>query len=199
MDKKSFRVSCINKLKKIGKKSHYLKDKKVNRWLYKKIKSKKCKVVMLYIPLKIEINISDLIKWLRKENVTVLVPFMVGKSFRLVEYRLPLNIKKFSIKEPNISNKIYKKIDLAIVPIIGIDKEFRRIGFGKGFYDRFFEVNSAYIKEVLFIGREACIASENITDNYDVQGDSYVTSNKVFIKNNSKNNIKKKSRSLLLE
>ncbi|MCK5855539.1 MAG: 5-formyltetrahydrofolate cyclo-ligase, partial [Sulfurovaceae bacterium] len=142
----------------------------------------------------IEINISDLIKWLRKENVTLLVPFMVGKSFRLVKYRLPLKIKKFSVKEPNNSIKIYKKIDLAIVPVIGIDKTFRRIGFGKGFYDRFFGEKSIEIKEIVFIGREICISDKNITDDYDVEGDIYLASDKVFIKDSSKNSVRKKSR-----
>ena len=182
MDKKSFRLLCLNKLRKNSAKSYYLSDKKVNRWLYKEIKKRECKVVMLYIPLEIEINISGLIKCLRKENVTVLVPFMVGKSFRLVEYRLPLKIKKFSVKEPNISTKVYKKIDLAIVPVIGIDKTFRRIGFGKGFYDRFFGKSSTHIEEIFFIGRETCISNKDITDDYDVQGDIYITSNGIFLK-----------------
>jgi len=194
MDKKSFRVSCINKLKKKSQRGNYFLDKKVNQWLYREIKERACKVVMLYIPLSIEINISDLIKWLRRENVTLLVPFMVGKSFRLVKYRLPLKIKKFSVKEPNNSTKNYKKIDLAIVPVIGIDKTFRRIGFGKGFYDRFFWEKSIEIKEIVFIGREMCISDKNITDDYDVEGNIYLTSDYIFIKDSSKNNIIKKLR-----
>ncbi len=191
MDKKSFRASCLTKLKKNRASRYYASDKKISKWLYREIKDREVKVVMLYIPLKIEINISNLIKQLRKENVIVLVPFMVGKSFRLVKYRLPLKIKNFSVKEPNISTLIYKKIDLAIVPVIGIDKTFRRIGFGKGFYDRFFDNNSTHIEEIVFIGRETCISDKNITDDYDVEGDKYITSNNIFIKDSSKNNIKK--------
>ncbi len=194
MDKKSFRASCLRKLKKNRPSRYYASDKKISKWLYREIKEREVKVVMLYIPLKIEINISNLIKQLRKENVIVLVPFMVGKSFRLVKYRLPLKIKNFSVKEPNISTIIYKKIDLAIVPVIGIDKTFRRVGFGKGFYDRFFDNTSTHIEEIVFIGRETCISDKNITDDYDVEGDKYITSDNIFIKDSSKNNIKKKSR-----
>ncbi len=80
----------------------------------------------------------------------VLVPFMEGKSFRLVKYRLPIKIKKFGVKEPNISKDFYKKIDLSIVPVIGIDIDFRRIGFGKGFYDRFFSHNRDRVGEVFY-------------------------------------------------
>jgi 5-formyltetrahydrofolate cyclo-ligase len=184
MDKKEFRKICIDRLRSSNSVMNYRQDKIVSKKLYNYIKESGSRVVMLYIPLKIEINISNLIIQLRKENVTLLVPFMVGKSFRLVKYRLPIKVKKFGVKEPNISNNFYKKIDLAIVPVIGMDKTFRRVGFGKGFYDRFFEKHAKIINMVLFVGRKSCICSEIITDDYDVEGDFYITPNIVFNKNN---------------
>ena len=184
MDKKEFRKLCIARLKSSNRVINYRADKIVSKKLYDYIKESGSRVVMLYIPLKIEINITTLIIQLRKENVTLLVPFIVGKSFRLVKYRLPIKVKKFGVKEPNISNNFYKKIDLAIVPIIGMDKTFRRVGFGKGFYDRFFEKHGKIINRVLFVGRKSCICSEIITDNYDVEGDFYITPNMVFNRNN---------------
>jgi len=186
MNKKEFREICIDRLREANRVVNYRADKVVNQKLYEYIKQSGSDVVMLYIPLKIEINISSLIVRLRKENVTLLVPFMVGKSFRLVKYRLPIKIKKFGVREPNISNKFYKKIDLAIVPIIGMDKTFRRVGFGKGFYDRFFEKHRDKIERVLFVGRQSCICSDIVTDNYDVEGDFYITPNKVFDKKHFK-------------
>jgi 5-formyltetrahydrofolate cyclo-ligase len=186
MDKKEFREICIDRLRGSNRVRNYRADKIVSQKLYTHIRESGSRVVMLYIPLKIEINITSLIIQLRKENVTLLVPFMVGKSFRLVKYRLPIKIKKFGVREPNISNNFYKRIDLAIVPIIGMDKTFRRVGFGKGFYDRFFEKHGEIVREILFVGRESCICSEVITDDYDVEGDFYITPNIVFNKNNKK-------------
>jgi len=180
MDKSEFRKDCINRLKNGNRVNIYRLDKIVSQFLYNYIKKHNCKVVMLYIPLKIEINISNLITQLRKEGITLLVPFMVGKSFRLVKYRLPIKIKSFGVKEPNISNIFYKKIDLAIVPIIGMDKTFRRVGFGKGFYDRFFEKSGDKIDRVFFVGRKSCISNRVITDNYDVEGNLYITPKKVL-------------------
>ncbi|MCH9741512.1 MAG: 5-formyltetrahydrofolate cyclo-ligase, partial [Epsilonproteobacteria bacterium] len=94
----------------------------------------------------------------------------------------PLKVKKFGVKEPNISNNFYKKINLAIVPIIGTDKTFRRVGFGRGYYDRFFEKHGNKIEKVLFVGRKSCICSEVITDDYDVEGDFYITPKEVLQK-----------------
>ena len=182
MDKKKFRKICIDRLKRKKQVNNYKLDKIVLYQLMNLIEQSESKVIMLYIPLKIEINVSNLIIKLRKEKKVVLVPFMEGESFRLVKYRLPLNIKQFGVKEPNHSNKYNKKIDLAIVPIIGTDSTLRRVGFGRGFYDRFFEKNHKNIKKILFVGRKYCVSSENITDDYDVKGDLYITPKKWFFK-----------------
>ncbi len=182
VNKSEFRKASVGELKKRFLLKNYASSKIVSYQLYLYIKKMKYKTIMLYIPLKIEININDLIIRLRKEKRVVLVPFMEGKSFRLVKYRLPLKVKKFGVKEPNISNNFYKKIDLAIVPVIGIDRSFRRIGFGKGFYDRFFENQGSKIEEVFFIGKKKSISSSLITDDYDVEGKFYITPKKIYKK-----------------
>ena len=101
---------------------------------------------------------------------------MEGESFRLVKYRLPLERKKFGIKEPKDSKQYrVKTLDMAIVPIVGLDITQRRVGFGKGMYDRFFEQENRYIKQTVFIARELCYSKEIITDKYDIQADIIIT------------------------
>ena len=181
MDKTTFRKICIEKAKRRKNVHTYKRDKLITRRLYRYINKIKANSIMLYIPLKIEVNIYGLINELRKEKKVVLVPFMEGESFSLVKYRLPLKKKQFGVKEPKNSNRYKNKIDLAIVPIIGTDRTLRRVGFGKGFYDRFFEKNHKKINKILFVGREYCLSSEVITDDYDVKGDFYITpKNSVF-------------------
>ena len=175
MDKKTFRKICIERAKANRNVNTYKLDKDLSNVLYKLIKKEKAKRIMLYIPLKIEVNISSLILRLRKEKKTLLVPFMEGESFSLVKYRLPLSTKQFGVKEPRNINKYKHRIDLAIVPIIGTDNTLRRVGFGKGFYDRFFEKNQKRIHKTLFVGKEYCVSSKIITDDYDVKGEIYLT------------------------
>jgi len=175
MDKKTFRKICIERAKANRNVNTYKLDKDLSNVLYKLIKKEKAKRIMLYIPLKIEVNISSLILRLRKEKKTLLVPFMEGESFSLVKYRLPLSKKQFGVKEPRNINKYKHRIDLAIVPIIGTDKTLRRIGFGKGFYDRFFEKNHKRIHKIFFVGREYCVSFKIITDDYDVKGSGYLS------------------------
>jgi len=183
MDKKTFRKICIERVKKRKRVNGYKFDKELNSRLYQFIKSQKAQSIMLYIPLKIEINIGSLIFKLRREKKTLLVPFMEGESFSLVKYRLPLGRKQFGVKEPRNINRYKHKIDLAIVPILGTDRTLRRVGFGKGFYDRFFEKNHKRIHKVVFVGREYCVSSKIITDDYDVKGSLYLTPKNCHEKN----------------
>jgi len=188
MDKKTFRRLCIEKAKKTRRVNHYKLDSLVNQALYLYIKKNNSKTVMLYVPLAIEIDITNLIFKLRREGKCLLVPFMEGESFSLVKYRLPLRKKQFGVKEPKNTNRYKYKIDLAIVPIIGTDSTLRRVGFGKGFYDRFFAKNHNRVAKIIFVGREYCVSSEIISDDHDVTGDTYFTPKNCHQKNYLKRN-----------
>ena len=175
--KKQFRGESLERLKRASGFGSYQKDKKIVEVLYRHIVQSNAETIMLYIPLKMEVNVYPLIKRLRKEKRVLYVPFMEGTSFRLVKYRLPLKKKKFGIQEPNDSKQYRSKhIDIAIVPIVGIDATYRRVGFGKGMYDRFFEKQSKYIEQTIFVARELCYSNEIVTDDHDVKADRVVTS-----------------------
>ncbi len=179
MSKDKFRKKSLIKLRKVSiAPNRYKIDKIIIQRLYSYIKEINAKNLMLYIPLEIEVDIMPLIVRLRKEKRDIYVPFMEGKSFRLVKYRLPLEVKKFKVKEPRISRGYNKKIDLAIVPIVGTDKSMRRVGFGKGMYDRFYEKKSKNIKKTVFVMRILSYSENIITDNYDVQGEMLISKNR---------------------
>jgi 5-formyltetrahydrofolate cyclo-ligase len=146
------------------------------KWL-KIINLHKPKRILVYLPLDIEVNINYLIKYLRRfTNIDIYVPYMIGKSFVPTKYRLPLKRKKFGIKEPNISSKRYQSIslDMIIVPIVGIDKAHKRVGFGAGMYDRFFEkLKNKPI--VVFTQRVLCKTKKTITSSHDIKSDYTIT------------------------
>ena len=176
IDKNIFRAACMDRLKQAQNIRKIKKDKSVLRKIYQIIRKDNAKNILLYIPISIEINIYPLIILLRKEKKNIYVPFMEGESFRLVKYRLPLYIKKYGIKEPNNSKQFRnKKIDIAVVPIIGMDVARKRVGFGKGMYDRFFEREYKNINKVVFVARVLCYSKKVITNHYDIKGDIIIT------------------------
>ncbi len=173
--KSDFRKSCIKRLEFSSRFLKFYKDKKTVKKLKRFIEIYNLKNILLYIPMGLEVNVLPLINDLRKRQINVFVPFMVGDSFKLVKYRLPLEVKKFGIKEPKNSFCLHKKIDLAIVPVVGVDNQYKRIGFGKGMYDRFFyKLN--YKPFIVFTQLTLCKSKKTLSNDYDIQADLIITS-----------------------
>ncbi len=172
--KSDFRKSCIQRLEFSSRFLKFYKDKKTVKKLRKFINIYKAKNVLLYIPMGMEVDVLPLVNSLRKKGINVFVPFIIEDSFKLVKYRLPLEIKRFGIKEPRNSFCVHKNIDLAIVPIVGVDKLLKRIGFGRGMYDRFF-YKLKYKPTVVFTQLTLCKANEILTNKYDIQADYIIT------------------------
>lgn len=181
--KKQFRTASLRQLKQASGFGSYQKDKKIVSRLYRYIAQSNARYMMLYLPLDTEVDIYPLIKRLRREKKVLYVPFMEGTSFRLVKYRLPLKKKQFGIKEPNDSKQYrMKHIDIAIVPMVGTDSTHRRVGFGKGMYDRFFEKQGKYIERTVFVARELCYSKEIVTDDHDVKADVIIAAQPLKMK-----------------
>jgi 5-formyltetrahydrofolate cyclo-ligase len=98
---------------------------------------------------------------------------MVGNTLKAVPFRLPLYKKKYNIYEPKDSN-LRVKLDLAIVPIIGTDSSFRRVGFGVGFYDRFF-ASLDYKPKIIFTQLSLCKSKTTLTEIHDIKSDYIIT------------------------
>ena len=175
--KDSFRKLCLSRLKFFSKVAKIKKDKEICQKILQIIQLHNAKKILLYIPLSNEVDIGPLIKKLRKKrDIEIYVPYMKGLSFVPVKYRLPLKVKKFGIKEPNFS--YYKvnnlQLDLVVVPILGIDKTYRRIGFGAGMYDRFF--GTLTNKPItIFTQLKLCISNNIITAKHDIRADYIIT------------------------
>mgnify|MGYP000847484402 FL=1 len=173
--KSDFRKSCIKRLENTSLFFKYYKNKIIVKKLENFIKKSESKNVLLYIPFGIEVDVKPLIVSLRKmKDKNVYVPFMQGDSFKIVKYRLPLYKKRFGIKEPNNSFFKPSKIDLAIIPIVGVDKLNKRIGYGKGMYDRFFD-RLTYKPTMIFTQLILCRSEKILSDNYDIQADYIIT------------------------
>ncbi|MCF6173682.1 MAG: 5-formyltetrahydrofolate cyclo-ligase [Campylobacteraceae bacterium] len=179
-NKNDFRIECKKKLKKATTQNKIKKDTLANQSILDYIDEIKAKNILLYLPLKIEVDIwKILLKLRKKEGFTVFVPFMEGVSFKMVKFRLPLFRKRFDLLEPKNSNARGKKIDLAIVPVLGVDGTFKRVGFGKGMYDRFFE-SLGYKPKIAFVELVECFTSSHVGEMHDIQADIYITPHIIY-------------------
>ena len=92
--------------------------------------------VTLFYPMKGEISLLDLLK----DDKTFLFPRVNGKNIDFYVYHKFMVFHKstFGVMEPNDKEEKYTgSYDLVLAPALAISKEKDRIGYGKGFYDRF--------------------------------------------------------------
>ncbi|NPA54227.1 MAG: 5-formyltetrahydrofolate cyclo-ligase [Aquificae bacterium] len=102
-------------------------------------KVKASKYVLLYFPHKKEVNTLPIIDELLKQKKVILLPKVKDKDI------LPIQVKNLStlksgyagIKEPEGNPVSPEIIDVIVIPGIAFDKRGYRLGYGKGFYDRF--------------------------------------------------------------
>lgn len=176
-NKLEFRLHARTKLSQTS--NCYKRDKVISRQILELISRFNPHAILLYMPLAIEPNIHSVLVQARKK-CDVFVPFMEGISFKMVKYRLPLDIKRFNIREPKNSFALKPKIDLAIVPVIGVDGALKRIGFGKGMYDRFFDSLTPRPTTV-FVQRDVCMTPTLLGEEHDIEADIYLTPYHIII------------------
>jgi 5-formyltetrahydrofolate cyclo-ligase len=116
---------------------------------------------------------SNLITSVSDINSNLLTHYIVNKDTIYKE-------NLFRIPEPTNGLKISEnEIDLVLVPMFLFDEKGHRVGYGKGYYDRFLrEVNDNCVKVgVNFFGP---IDSIDDADQFDVELDYCITPEKVY-------------------
>ena len=168
--------------KKLLKKreENYFKNNQINiRPIIKILKKRKFKNKILggYYPYNYEIDIMPLVEKFQKLNYSITLP-KIGMNSEMNFFQWstkdPLSINKFGIPEP-ISNKT-KFPDILLVPLLAFDKNFNRIGYGGGFYDRYIN-RLKKIKKIITIG--VAYSFQKIkkipVEKYDIKLDFVVT------------------------
>ena len=91
-----------------------------------------------------------------------------------------LGLNKYGIPEPKNGKKIKNNlIDVVFVPLLSYDKKGNRVGYGKGFYDRFLSNLSIKTIKIGLSLYEPENYIEGIDEN-DIKIDYCVTPNKIF-------------------
>lgn len=120
----------------------------------------KADTVLLYYPVKNELSPLPLFEIARNGGKRIAFPRCEDNgtlTFRTVSSLCELSEAKFGIFEPEKSAEIVKTNEntLCIVPALAFSRDGARLGYGKGFYDRFlhnfegFSVGFCYSKLVL--------------------------------------------------
>jgi 5-formyltetrahydrofolate cyclo-ligase len=141
--KSLLRISMLNKRNSLSKLEIFGKSRAIQEQVIHSHQFKHAEVVGAYFPIGSEVNTQQIIKVQLENDKTVALPRIdndeiifhkiSGKYFQerlLIEGRM-------GIKEPRSSCIPASDLDLVIVPAIAFDKNGSRLGYGRGYYDRF--------------------------------------------------------------
>ena len=149
-----------NKLRKkyirLRKKNYHHIDKNFFLPLLKLIKlrlNKKFFKIAIYYPSNFELNVLKLLEFNSILAQDTLLPATDKKNlmnFYSWKKKEVLYVNKFGMLEPS---KIKAKIpDIMLVPILAFDKNKYRLGYGKGYYDRYLNKYLKQFKDILTVG-----------------------------------------------
>ena len=149
------RQGIRKKFKIIRKKNYYSVSKSFFKPLIKIIKSKGIRKISLYYPSNYEVDTTELFDMLnQKKEISIFMPKLInGQKMKFIKWNHldPLKVNTFGFLEP-LSNGKNIKPDLAVVPLLAFDKFHNRLGYGKGFYDKFLSKYLTTKKKIITIG-----------------------------------------------
>ncbi len=121
-----------------------LKSKQIINTLMNLNEMKIAEKICVYVSKGSEVDTFSLIEQLINMDKAVYAPKSDIKSNLMTFFRVnslsELSLGAFSILEPSAENEKYEcshKNDICIVPALSFDRQGYRLGYGKGYYDRF--------------------------------------------------------------
>ena len=174
----------------LQRKKKYLKAKNFNfnfNLIFNLIRKhfyKKTITIAAYYPSYYEVNILNFIKLASKKNFRIVLPVLKSSNkmcFKKWIFNEPLYVNKFGILEPDNSKKEIIP-DLVLVPLVAFDNSLNRIGYGKGYYDRFLKKHKKNKKNPLTIGLAFSFQKYKKipTSKHDVKLDYILTEKGIF-------------------
>ena len=102
-----------------------------------------CDTLFIYFPIKSEADTLYLFEIAKERGIKIAFPISIKESFEL-DFRIvnsldELSVGAYGIREPqqNAQKALITENSICIVPALAFDSSGNRLGYGKGFYDRF--------------------------------------------------------------
>ncbi len=133
--------------------------------------------IAFYYPIKNEINLLALLK---QRDKNFYFPRCIGSKMEFAKYeKNSLEVGKFGIMEPKNKAIEPKEIDFLLVPALAANSKGYRLGWGKGYYDRFICQNELKAKKAIVIPSYN-LTDEFIQDDFDEKSDMIITEKAIY-------------------
>lgn len=183
--KSELRKEVQHKLRQLTQAEREARSKQIVAQLCEHPQYNEAKVVFAYLPFREEVMIGSWIEHAWTIGKKVFVPRVNSMTREMKFYEMngweDVEIGTYGIREPKESCKEYdgSAIDLMIVPGVVFDLHKYRIGYGAGYYDRFFAQmnNLPYRISVAF---DVQVVQKLPIDSWDVPVDEIITESRTI-------------------
>ena len=152
MLKKDLRKKYLEKRMTLSKDEvNFLSEKILDKFIlqFNVIENQK---VSIFLPISKfnEINTLEFIKFLWSKKVNVFVPKIIDKDLISIKFTSETILiqNSWGILEPLSNQNEETVFDYVITPLLYCDSFGNRVGYGKGFYDKFFQTINSDAKKI---------------------------------------------------
>ncbi len=183
MDKNTLRKELLLKRKEIAKEKKAIYDKEISKKIIETDAFKNAEQVLVFSSTEFEFDTGLIVHCCRLQNKKVFYPLCTDRNgnmeFLKVENERDLQLGMYNISEPISTCEKYipHQNDLVIVPCLSANKNKNRIGYGKGYYDRFLNSFDGVSISPCY---SEMIRSEIPTDEFDMKINIIVTDKEVI-------------------
>lgn len=134
------------------------------------------KRVFVYLSFSSEAPTDKLIERLIEQGWQVYCPRIDDKKMSAVEYGEDFTLSTFGVREP-LGEAYDGDMDVVIVPMLAVDEQGRRLGYGGGYYDRYLGAHPETLR--LAYGFDFQILRQVPTETHDIKMDGIITDKRI--------------------
>lgn len=187
MNKPALRKYYLSKRKALSQTEILAKSQAIVELFFQHFKLDAVKYLHTFLPIikHNEINTFLLIERLQAEfsKVQIVVPKSIPDTYQMEHFlynKEALLENKWGIPEPVFGELIPPaKMSMVLVPLLIFDEEGNRVGYGKGFYDRFLQECSEDLIKIGLCLEEAIPKIEDVNE-FDIKIDYCITPNRLY-------------------
>lgn len=183
--KQEIRKKCLSWRESLSREQVWEKSSRIIEHLCSSSEWIEASRIHCYLPIpgRGEVDTSTIVSRLREYGKAVIVPRISENGEELNHYLLEdsavLKPNSWGIPEPVSGIQVSANYpDLILVPVVAADHDKNRIGYGKGFYDRFLGQTDSKKVGLLYM---ECLMDEKIpVESFDIPLDLLVTEEGIF-------------------
>ncbi len=179
--KEDIRRSLLKRRRSLSKEELKQVSCEINTHLINEIQNRDLKKILVYQSIDNEPSIEQTTELAWQKDIEVYIPKVISKE-KIIINRLRKNSSysknKFGIKESNDLDTVeLDEIDLAVLPLVGIDINGFRLGYGGGYYDRFFNQEGKLSRKpfIIGVGYAFQVLEVSFAEDHDLKCDSVIT------------------------